>query len=173
MKLLIYILLFLSISGSIIAQELNQTIIDERSGQKILISYCDRNAFRDTSFAWWFNSEQDLYEVDSAITECSWDKLKDTQITIVMGTWCSDSRREVPRFYKILDYLDYPSEKITLINVDRNKVGLADEVKDLQIEFVPTFIIYSNEDELGRIIETPMETLERDLCEILKKVKGN
>ncbi len=86
-----------------------------------------------------------------------------------MGTWCSDSRREVPRFYKILDELNYPEEKVELINVDRNKVGIENSVDSLNIELVPTFIIYSKGEEIGRIIETPKESLEKDLAKILNK----
>ena len=38
---------------------------------------------------------------------------------------------------------------------------------DLDIELVPTFIFYRNGEELGRIVETPEDTLEKDLAEIV------
>jgi len=90
-----------------------------------------------------------------------------------MGTWCSDSRREVPNFYKILDKLNYPDNKITLINVDRKKNGIEIDVSKLNIELVPTFIVYRNNTEIGRIIETPNESLERDLLKILENNLSN
>ncbi|MCB9249007.1 MAG: hypothetical protein H6613_10930 [Ignavibacteriales bacterium] len=55
-----------------------------------------------------------------------------------------------------------------LINVDRNKEGLENEVNGLDIELVPTIIVYDKGEEIGRIIESPMETLEEDLVEIVK-----
>ena len=86
-----------------------------------------------------------------------------------MGTWCSDSRREVPRFYKILDEIEYPSENVSLINVNRDIEGLGDEVTGLEIHFVPTFIFYRNDEEIGRIVEIPYESLEKDMLELVKK----
>jgi len=56
-----------------------------------------------------------------------------------------------------------------LINVNREMVGLADEVDGLEIHFVPTFIFYRDEEEIGRIIEMPYESLEKDMLEIVKK----
>jgi thiol-disulfide isomerase/thioredoxin len=85
-----------------------------------------------------------------------------------MGTWCSDSRREVPRMLKVLDIIGFPKENLSIINVDRNKKGIADEADDLNIELVPTFILYEDEKEIGRIIETPEETLEKDLVRIVE-----
>jgi hypothetical protein len=53
--------------------------------------------------------------------------ISDYTITIVLGTWCPDSRSEVPRCMKIIDIWGFPSEKIKLIGVDINKVApLAD-----------------------------------------------
>ncbi len=68
----------------------------------MLIGYCTREAFNDTSFSEWWNEEYDMYEVDVETAEEIKDNLEDVEIKLVMGTWCSDSRREVPRFYKIL-----------------------------------------------------------------------
>jgi len=96
-------------------------------------------------------------------------KTDDISITIVMGTWCSDSREQIPSFYKILNELNYPTDKITLICVDRNKKGLSDEVSNLNIELVPTIIFYRNGKEIGRIIETPQESLEKDLLRIISE----
>ncbi len=84
-----------------------------------------------------------------------------------MGTWCSDSRTEVPHFYKILDEINYPKEKVILINVNRDKQGLENEVEGLEINFVPTFIFNKAGEEIGRIIEMPYETLEKDMLELV------
>lgn len=47
-------------------------------------------------------------------------------------------------------------------------LDITDEVDGLNINFVPTFIFYTNEIEVGRIIETPDVTLEIDFENILK-----
>jgi thiol-disulfide isomerase/thioredoxin len=84
-------------------------------------------------------------------------------ITIVMGTWCSDSRREVPRFYKLFENLDFNIDDIKLINVDTKKEAEGTTVSELNIERVPTFIFKRGGEEIGRIIETPDESLEADM----------
>jgi hypothetical protein len=163
-KIFVLILILVSIS---FAQEKNMLTVDGKSGKPMLLGICDRTAFADTSFAWWFNSEFDNYTVDSVALKDVSDKLKDVKITIVLGTWCSDSRREVPRFLKILDYLPFEQKNLALICVDRNKTTPTGEVEKLDIKFVPTFIFYKNDLEIGRIVETPKETLEKDLLKIV------
>ena len=162
-------LLLIILSAVIYAQEKNKFVTDEKSGKPMLLGICDRTAFADTSFSWWFNSEFDNYSVDSVTLKDIPDKLKDLKITIVFGTWCGDSRREVPRFFKILDKLSFDKKNLTMICVDRNKTTPAGEVEKLDIKFVPTLIFYKNDLEIGRIIETPKETLEKDLVSIMMK----
>ena len=152
---------------NVLAQDYNTIITNEKSGEPMLIGFTTLEAFNDTSFSWWWNSGYDIYNVDSAAASKLSYEMKNINLTVVMGTWCSDSRREVPRFYKILDKISYPTEKVILINVDREKHGLADEVDLLGIDFIPTFILSKDGKELGRIVESPYESLEKDMSEIL------
>ncbi len=85
-----------------------------------------------------------------------------------MGTWCSDSQREVPRFYKILTDAGYNDKRVKIIAVDKSKEAIVVDIKNLDIEKVPTFIIYKDDIEVGRIIETPKKSLEKDLWKIVK-----
>lgn len=119
----------------------------------------------------WFTKEYDSYNVDAkALKACAPEShFKDYRITIVLGTWCDDSKREVPRFYKILDHLLFPSMYTRIILVDKNKKDDKDKAEKLNIEYVPTFIITDrNGKELGRIVEKPTKSLEKDLCELMK-----
>ncbi|MBU2493824.1 MAG: thioredoxin family protein [Bacteroidetes bacterium] len=159
MKILIFMFLFTSV---ITAQ--NKITIDERTNRNMAVGYCNRTIFEDSSFVNWFNEEYSNYEIKN-IDDVS-DKLADINVTIVLGTWCGDSRREVPRFYKILDSLNFPDDRIKLLFVDRKKQGIENETEGLNIEYVPTFIFYRDEKEIGRIIETPDESLEEDLISI-------
>jgi thiol-disulfide isomerase/thioredoxin len=108
-----------------------------------------------------FNSE-----AVNKLTEISKDNLT---IKVVMGTWCPDSRREVPRFMKIMDTWQFPSEKITFIGVDNGKLSPIGEFDKLDIQRVPTFIFYKNNIEAGRIIENPVASLEQDMVNILMR----
>ena len=166
MKSIFFILLFSLVN---LAQTTNQCVVDQKSGKPMLVGTCTREAFQDSSFAWWFNSEYDNYELDNeALSHVKIDS-EFHSITIVMGTWCSDSRREVPRFYKILDSLRFPASKVKLIMVDRKKEAAEVDISSLNIELVPTMIFYNDGLEVGRIIETPKETLEKDILGILTK----
>ena len=161
------IMLSILFCTSILAQEYNTVIIDEKTEKPMLIGFTTLEAFKDTSFSWWWNSAYNMYEVDSMVTEELKENINDVKIKIVMGTWCSDSRSEVPHFYKILDEINFPKEKVTLINVNRDKQGLENEVEGLDINFVPTIIFIRAGKELGRIVEMPYETLEQDMLEII------
>lgn len=90
------------------------------------------------------------------------------KVEIFLGTWCSDSKREVPRFFKIIkDAGIEPLLTIELWAVDRKKT-LDNNLAQLRnIERVPTFIFYRDKQEIGRIIESPEELLEQDMAMIL------
>lgn len=165
-RLILVILLFVS---AINAQQFNNSAIDTVKNKKMLIGFCTREAFQDTEFKDWFDEQYKNYQPDYEVLDKLEGKFDDISITIVMGTWCSDSREQVPSFYKILDELNNDTNKIKLICVDRKKKGLSDEADGLNIELVPTIIFYRNNEEIGRIIETPAETLEKDMLEIVSK----
>ena len=95
----------------------------------------------------------------------------DYEIVIVMGSWCGDSKEQVPRFYKIMDSFDFPESNIRLLCVDKKKTAqnYEEEISDYNISFVPTFIFFRDGKELGRIIETPVESLEKDWLKIIEK----
>jgi thiol-disulfide isomerase/thioredoxin len=90
-------------------------------------------------------------------------------VKIVLGTWCPDSRREVPRFMRVLQGIGFPADKVSLIGVDNMKISPIDNYEALGIERVPTFIFYKNNIEAGRIIENPVTSLEQDMVNILTR----
>ena len=70
---------------------------------------------------------------------------------------------------KILDLWKFPPEKITFIGVDNAKLSPVGEYDNLDIQLVPTFIIYKKNIEAGRIIENPTTSLEQDMLNILSR----
>lgn len=95
------------------------------------------------------------------------------EIVTILGTWCSDSRREVPKYMKLMD--DLKNEQITnrFICVDRSKRDAAGVAEKFNIEYVPTFIVLSDGKEIGRIIETPEISFEEDLSVIFSSLPSN
>ena len=161
------IILLFFITAMVFGQE-SKLIEDPKTNKPMLIGITSRDAYQNPNFKIWFNEEYENYKVDSVIAKELMPKIVEKKITIVLGTWCSDSRREVPRFLKVLDNIGFCDDNLKLINVDRTKNGIANETEDLEIELVPTFIIYENDEEIGRIVETPEETLELDLLDIIE-----
>jgi hypothetical protein len=133
----------------------------------MLIGLCDRTAFNDTSFASWFNDEYERYEVDTSTTKLIVKEIESVRMKIVLGTWCSDSREQIPRLFKILDHIKYSESNIQMFCVDRKKKAGEFDADELKIELVPTVILYRDTNEIGRIIETPRMNLEEDLVDII------
>jgi cyclophilin family peptidyl-prolyl cis-trans isomerase/HEAT repeat protein len=95
------------------------------------------------------------------------------RVEIYLGTWCSDSQREVPKFLRIVDDLKakYGAElPVSFVAVDRAKQKPVDLLSGKSIEKVATFIVYRGDHELGRIVEKPQGLLEDDLLALLAPV---
>ncbi len=93
-------------------------------------------------------------------------------VDVFLGTWCGDSRREVPRFLKISDSSGFVSaDSIRFWAVDRDKELESGKAKEKNIERVATFIFFHQGDELGRIVERPAgDSLEEDIINIMRKI---
>lgn len=98
-------------------------------------------------------------------------------VVCVLGTWCGDSRREVPRFWKLLESAANPNLRLRMLAVGRKDdaaalakseaVGAPRDIRAAWgVTLVPTFIFRADGEELGRIIETPTGTLEGDAAGI-------
>jgi len=95
----------------------------------------------------------------------------ETHWLVFLGTWCGDSRREVPRFLKIADSAGIPMDLITLYGLDRSKKSPDGLEEEYRIEFVPTFVALAGGKEIGRIVEKPQVSMEADMLMILARVR--
>lgn len=89
--------------------------------------------------------------------------LRGKQVTVLFGTWCHDSKREVPRLLKLLDASKVELESLTLFAVDRNKTDPEGFAKRFDLRYTPTIIVSENGKEVARIIERPDAGLALDL----------
>ena len=85
-----------------------------------------------------------------------------------MGTWCEDSQREVAPMLKILKESGFTIEDMELIAVSEDKDTPSGLEKKYDLFNVPTLIFSRDNKELNRIVEFPIETLEKDMLSILK-----
>lgn len=88
-------------------------------------------------------------------------------VLVLLGTWCGDSKRQVPLFLKIADSAGFAPGQIRLYGVDRGKKSPEGVEAPYALERVPTFIFFRKSREIGRIVETPVTTMEADMLQIL------
>ena len=113
----------------------------------------------------WFSKQYDQYQpIDDKLRTLNFS---DINIRIFMGTWCHDSKREIPRLIKILDNLKYNHSKLVIIGLTKDKKGYFKDYTTFNILNTPTIIFYRNDHEIGRIIEKPKDSLESDIFSII------
>ncbi len=164
----IFIVLMLFQSCSITK---NKMITDKRTERKELVGKVTREGFKKEEFKTWFDKGYKEYQPKEEIV----NKLKAVSlykavtIKIIFGTWCGDSRREIPRFFKIVDVANIPENIIGLTAVDTKKSSQDKNLEGIKFTRIPTFIFYRNGSEIGRIVESTEKSLEEDLLKILTK----
>jgi thiol-disulfide isomerase/thioredoxin len=94
---------------------------------------------------------------------------KEVQVELFIGTWCPDCRRHVSAYFKILEMTDNPLIVTSYTGIPREREARQEFIQGKSIERVPTFIIYIDGQEKGRIIETPTKSVEEDLLDIINR----
>jgi thiol-disulfide isomerase/thioredoxin len=94
------------------------------------------------------------------------------RVEIFLGTWCPDCRQHVSAYLKIMDMVRNPMIQTTYTGVPRDRAARGAYIEGKNIERLPTFIVFLRDQEIGRIIETPSQSVEEDLWEILKAKLG-
>lgn len=148
------------------------TIAQTAAKPAILYGTITQNDLMEAPFSKWFDSTYNTYQPDTKITSgIKKSNSKDISIEIFLGTWCGDSKREVPRFMKLLRDASFTTSQVKLIGLGSSdslyKQGPEQEEAGKGIFRVPVFIVYKNGVELGRINEFPVTSLEKDLQKIL------
>jgi len=114
----------------------------------------------------WFSKQYDQYQpIEDKLRKLNFSNIN---IRIFMGTWCHDSKREVPRLIKILDKLKYNHSKLVIVGLTKDKKGYFKNYTKYNILNTPTIIFYRNNQEIGRIIEKPKDSLESDIFSIIE-----
>ena len=164
-----YLIVLVIITASLKSNAQDYKItVDEKNGEPLILGYCPASEMNDSVFNNTWTTEYNNYQPDFETLDKLEGRLDHIIITIVFRSTCSDSREQLPRLFKILNELNYDLNSINLIGVNREKKGLSNEAEGLEIELVPTIIFYKDGNEIGRIVETPAESLEKDLLKFLK-----
>ena len=132
-----------------------------------IIGVFERKELSNNPHAEWFNQNYSDYNLDKETLNKLKPLFKDIEITVFMGTWCSDSRKEIPVFFKLIDKLRINENSIELIGMTLEKTTPDSLELDQNLINVPTFIFKKDGKEINRIVEFPLETIEKDILEIL------
>ena len=172
-RTVIFLILLLNLHFAF-SQATNKLTTDKK-GNELLLGEISKSDLTKNTFNTWFSKNYDDYLVNKNITKQLKDSLNQYEIKAFLGTWCGDSKLEVPRFYKVLEAAKFPENQLQVIAVNRTKDAYKQspnhEEKGLNIHRVPTFIFYKNGKEINRIVEHPKETFERDIFNIATKNK--
>ena len=119
----------------------------------------------------WFPKNYDSYKLDIFLSENNFDNIDNFIIELYMGITCHDSEREIPRLIKILDEINFPDNQLNIFLLKRDKTSDYEYEKGKNITNTPTIIFYKDSIEINRIVEFPIETLERDIYKIINEIE--
>ncbi|WP_372755059.1 TlpA family protein disulfide reductase [Labilibaculum sp.] len=168
MKKTTLLLLFYSFTFLLTAQ--NKSKEDSQIKKQVLIGELTLEVFDTELCKNWYAPEYKEYHTNAKVLKKLKDvNLKQINITLVLGSWCHDSHREVPHFIKILKEIKFPLDQLQIYALDTHKSAPDFDAKADNIMYVPTAIISREGREIGHIIEQPKKSLEKDLMKIILK----
>ncbi len=95
---------------------------------------------------------------------------RETKVTVVVGTWCPDSKNYVPKLMKAIGAAANGKIKVQVFGVDNQFHDPLETIQKLRVVNVPTVIVERGGREIGRIVETPsLATIEEDFAAILNE----
>ena len=122
------------------------------------------------AYAPWAIFWEAAYVPDAEAVASIKKEASDLSVLLVMGTWCPDSKREMPRYFATMDAAGLSDSKLTMIGVDRTKKDTEGLTEKYNITHVPTFIFMRDGKEVARFVEkTPIgTTFEKELAKLLR-----
>ncbi len=127
-----------------------------------------------------WNAEYFEYEPDHALRADLANNLEGVRIKAIIGTWCGDCRREIPRLWRILEGVGYSLSNVQMLavasssftedmGVPREALEWSRDVKShYDVEAVATIVFLRGGVEIGRIVESPEIALEEDILRIVR-----
>ncbi|TAD92428.1 MAG: hypothetical protein EAY75_02675, partial [Bacteroidetes bacterium] len=116
---------------------------------KNLLGHCSPAMLQQLPYSQWFSTNYAAYQPHPATIAALAPQMRQLRVEIFLGTWCGDSKREVPRMLKILAQAGMDSNAISLIFVDNlaetYKQSPQHEEQGKHIFRVPTFLVYRHQ----------------------------
>ncbi|MDR1793554.1 MAG: thioredoxin family protein [Bacteroidales bacterium] len=162
---------FCLISNSLLSQSdsiVEPIIVGETSLEQLL----SIDNFR-TEFEMYYSQYQlDTEQLEKITTLFSDYQNQHFHIVAIVGSWCGDTKEQLPILLKILSATALKDVEITYIAVNRDKKAGQKDVTEYAVERIPIFLFYANEQLLGKIVETPRQSMEKDIIEIFRSMEN-
>lgn len=134
-----------------------------KNAPKILVGKVQQHEFLDNFEIFSTGYKNYILSAEQVKMVKSWPA--NMSIDIYFGTWCHDSQREVPRLLKALEFNARVTH--TLIALDTHKSDPLGLAKSAAVQYTPTFVVFINNQEIGRVIERPKKDLISDINAML------
>jgi hypothetical protein len=116
----------------------------------------------------WFKKGYSDYQPDTAVVKGIENNMGSYSILVFGGTWCSDTKDLLPKFYKTTDASNISQERIILYLLNDRKKSTDRMEKKYRVNAVPVFIVLKDGMEIGRIVESVDKSIEEDLLKLIK-----
>ena len=146
------------------------TPIEEKSPaptQNMIVGKFTKDDLQQAPYATWFNKGYEEYTPSPEAIATIKKNISEYEIVGFVGTWCPDSRREIPKFFKILEEAGYDTSKLTMVGVTRNKNTPENLEEGYNMHRVPTFIFMKDGKEVNSFVEYAAESTEGDIAKIV------
>ena len=163
------LLLFLGIS--LVSGEASdeKVITENNNSAEMLLGEFTQADLEKSPHSSWFIPGYENYKPKKEALKTIEKNIHDYEILMFMGTWCGDSRYEIPKFFKLLDEVDFDRKNLKNIAVNRAKKAPGDLDEEYKIHRVPTIIFMKDGKEVNRFVEYSVESLEEDIAEIVEE----
>ena len=137
-----------------------------------------KSGYTNAEFSWqkiskedWFKQGYQEYQpVQDKVNELKKNS-KNVDLLVFGGSWCSDTRREIPHLKKILDQAGFKSDQVLLVHTNPGMTEETGIAEAEEVKSVPTIVVYVNGKKQDRIVESPEKTLEEDLVKIIQSAQ--
>jgi thiol-disulfide isomerase/thioredoxin len=164
-KILFFAIILLSV-GSAFAQ--SPEISHDAEGNKVVKGFITKKDLATDSAFTWFAQNQKDYAPDQKALQALKANKDSINIIAFGGTWCSDTKFILPKFFMLADAAGLSQDRVTVLGVDHNKKTIQHLSEAFGIENVPTLIVMKNGKEIGRVVEYGKHGMfDRELGEII------
>jgi hypothetical protein len=118
-----------------------------------------------------YESRKRDYQPDSLVVQHIHEMDPSLTLTCFFGTWDDLSGRVIPYLLRVLELARLSDVSIDLIGVDKELKDRTKIVEVHHIQGIPTILIFSRGQELGRIAGQPSGSIESEIYSILEQTR--